>query len=327
MRRVVHLLDDARTGGVSVGLQNLISSEVQLPGQHEVQLVNSLHPWCANNVTAGTIVVHFAISWRKLPFLLLLSLNNPTSTLILQEHHYCAEHLTRRGTPIRRFSRLFRIISRIFDQVLAVSEAQALWLTSLGVKVDLVVAPMADISDLINIPTRPQTKHPVVGVSGRLCKEKGIDLLLELLERPAASSFHFLIAGFGELENAVAQAAERHSNVEFIGRYENPREFLDQCDFVLIPSRQETFGLNCLEAKAAAKPVVVTHCGGLTEQAIACGVVVDQINASALIRGLWDLQTYPVLAELGARGRKQAEKHNALVHSLWCQALSKESAR
>lgn len=327
MRRVVHLLDDARTGGVSVGLQNLISPEVQLPGQHETQMVNSLLPWRANNIIADTIVVHFAISWRKLPFLFLLSLNNPKSTLILQEHHYCAEHLARRGTPVRRFGRLLQIASKIFDQILAVSEAQALWLSSLGAKIDLVVAPMADVADLINIPVRPQTKNPVVGVSGRLCKEKGIDLLLELLEHPSASSFHFLIAGYGELENAIELAAKRHSNVEFIGRYESPREFLDQCDVVLIPSRQETFGLNCLEAKAAAKPVVVTRCGGLTEQAIECGVVVDQINAGALIRGLWDLQTLPALTELGTKGRKQAEKHNALVHSLWCQALNEEPIR
>lgn len=327
MHRVVHLIDDPQVGGVLTGLQKLISAETQLPGQHEMLVVNSASPWLAYNITAETIVVHFAIAWRKIPFLFWLRLNNLTANLVLQEHHYCAEHLTRQGGSHTRFRSLFQIASKLFDKILAVSEAQALWLQGLGAQVDLVVAPMADISDLLSIPIRLPTKRPTVGISGRFCEDKGIDLLLELLERPAAQSFHFLIAGYGELEAEVVLAAQRHSNVEFIGRYNKPLEFLDRCDVVLIPSRQETFGLNCLEAKAAAKPVVVTRCGGLTEQATSCGVVVDQINSAALICGLWDLQKLPLLRELGARGRQEAERHNTLVQSLWCQALNEESAR
>mmetsp|Transcript_13633 Transcript_13633/g.30989 ORF Transcript_13633/g.30989 Transcript_13633/m.30989 type:complete len:1989 (-) Transcript_13633:86-6052(-) len=106
---------------------------------------------------------------------------------------------------------------------------------------------------------------------GRLAVQKGPDLLIEaipdiLRERGDAK---FLIVGDGhmkaQLVSRVNQLGIGHA-VHFAGSVKSGSAHLKAlfktCDAVIVPSRNEPFGIVVLEAWAAGKPVVATTCGG-----------------------------------------------------------------
>ncbi len=113
---------------------------------------------------------------------------------------------------------------------------------------------------------------PTVLYSGRLCVQKGPDLLLEavpglLRHYPNA---RFVFVGDGHLRSGLEQRA-RHLGVTYATRflgYRNGKELINlykACDAVCLPSRNEPFGITVLEGWAAAKPVVASQSGGPNE--------------------------------------------------------------
>lgn len=110
---------------------------------------------------------------------------------------------------------------------------------------------------------------PMVFYSGRLCLQKGPDLLLEAV--PGLLRHHhrakFVFAGDGhlrrDLETRARQLGVAHAT-RFLG-YHNGGALIDlykACDAVCMPSRNEPFGITALEGWAARKPVVASQNGG-----------------------------------------------------------------
>lgn len=109
---------------------------------------------------------------------------------------------------------------------------------------------------------------PTVVFVGRLTAQKGPDLLVAAI--PHILKFHsnakFLISGDGDMRGQIEQTA-RNLGVAHACRFYGvfPRgELIDvykACDCVVVPSRNEPFGIVVLEAWAAGKPVVATHNG------------------------------------------------------------------
>jgi glycosyltransferase involved in cell wall biosynthesis len=107
---------------------------------------------------------------------------------------------------------------------------------------------------------------------GRMTRQKGPDLLIEAI--PAVLKYHpsakFILTGDGDLRGAVehraAQVGVAHA-CRFYGVF--PRqEIIDiykSVDCVVVPSRNEPFGIVVLEAWAAGKPVIGTMNGGPSE--------------------------------------------------------------
>jgi len=113
---------------------------------------------------------------------------------------------------------------------------------------------------------------PTVLFSGRLCVQKGPDLLLEaipgLLRHYGNAKFVFAGDGHmrGDLERRAQQLGVAHAT-RFIG-YHNGSALVDlyrACDAVCLPSRNEPFGISALEGWASGKPVVATQNGGPNE--------------------------------------------------------------
>jgi len=113
---------------------------------------------------------------------------------------------------------------------------------------------------------------PTVLFSGRLCVQKGPDLLLEavpgLLRHYPHAKFVFAGDGHmrGELERRSHQLGVAHAT-RFLG-YHNGSALVDlykACDTVCMPSRNEPFGISALEGWAAGKPVIATRNGGPNE--------------------------------------------------------------
>jgi len=106
---------------------------------------------------------------------------------------------------------------------------------------------------------------------GRLAVQKGPDLLLEAIPMilSARSDAKFVFVGDGhmkvELEARAAKMGISHA-VHFAGSVKSGsmhlKSLLKSCDAVVVPSRNEPFGIVVLEGWAAGKPVVATTCGG-----------------------------------------------------------------
>ncbi len=113
---------------------------------------------------------------------------------------------------------------------------------------------------------------PMVLFSGRLCTQKGPDLLLEavpgLVRHYGNAKFVFAGDGHmkGDLERRARELGVAHAT-RFLG-YRNGDELPDlykACDVVCMPSRNEPFGISALEGWAAGKPVVASQNGGPSE--------------------------------------------------------------
>jgi glycosyltransferase involved in cell wall biosynthesis len=113
---------------------------------------------------------------------------------------------------------------------------------------------------------------PTVLFCGRLCVQKGPDLLLEavpgLLRHYHNAKFVFVGDGHmrDDLERRAAQLGVAHAT-RFLG-YRNGTELPDlyrACEAVCVPSRNEPFGISALEGWAAGKPVIASEHGGPAE--------------------------------------------------------------
>jgi glycosyltransferase involved in cell wall biosynthesis len=155
-------------------------------------------------------------------------------------------------------------------------------------------------------------ESPMIFFIGRLMHQKGPDLLLDgmpnvLSEYPDA---HVLIAGEGMML-AGLQARVRGMPVRFLGLIPDAEyvRLLNAADLVVIPSRNEPFGLVLLEAWSASRAVVATNVGGLSENIdhLVDGVKVA-VSPAAIAQGINRVVGDPQrLRALGAEGRRKIE--------------------
>jgi glycosyltransferase involved in cell wall biosynthesis len=100
--------------------------------------------------------------------------------------------------------------------------------------------------------------------------------------------------------------------VNFVGYIPDSEylRLLNACNLVVIPSRNEPFGLVLLEAWSAKKPVVVSNVGGLGENvdSFMNGIKTDP-DPNSLAWGISTLINDPSQAEvLGIRGRGKVDR-------------------
>lgn len=135
-------------------------------------------------------------------------------------------------------------------------------------------------SSSANMPEDPEVRKrygldplaPVVLFAGRMTCQKGPDLLLgaipEILQRTPAAQFVF--AGEGDLRPRL-EAEARHRGIAHACRFLGHRAASElgnlyrAADLVVVPSRNEPFGIVILEAWNASRPVVATENGGPSE--------------------------------------------------------------
>lgn len=104
----------------------------------------------------------------------------------------------------------------------------------------------------------------------------------------------------GQLEN-LAQQLGLTEQVKFMGCQDRPgvRKLLRQCSFLVLPSRDEPFGIAILEAFASRKPVVASAIGGIPEiiEDGKNGILVEPENPQALCDAMTTVWTDRELAE------------------------------
>ncbi|TAK34798.1 MAG: glycosyltransferase family 1 protein [Chloroflexota bacterium] len=170
-----------------------------------------------------------------------------------------------------------------------------------------------------------QHPRPYILSLGRLCRQKGFDMLLDAFARVAPNhpGIDLLIAGDGEEREALQAQARRlglAGRVSFFGRAtpDEVVQLLNACLFVAVPSRLESFGIVALEALAAGKVVLATLVGGLPEFLTGSSNLLVEPKVNSLADGLRRLLERRT--ELELTGRRNRERATSLT---WARAVEK----
>lgn len=159
--------------------------------------------------------------------------------------------------------------------------------------------------------------RPYIFSYGRFTFKKGFDLLLsafaEITKRD--SNVDLILAGEGEEFDRLATLSRElgiAERVKLFGRASSAQiaELLNGSLFVVVPSRQEPFGLVALEAMAAGKAVVASRAGGLREVLKDAEAILVEPNQSAELATAIEavLQRISNEPALGSRNRREAAR-------------------
>jgi glycosyltransferase involved in cell wall biosynthesis len=169
-----------------------------------------------------------------------------------------------------------------------------------------VMPNMIDIDPHAAPPMHSLHRPQVIGALGRLCRQKGFDVLLQALDmlrrRHPELPWRLRLAGSGEAEaqlHAQVAALGLAERVEFAGWIDDKQAFFDSIDVFALPSRDEPFGIVLLEAFKHGVPVVATRCHGPVDIITDGdnGFLVARDNPEVLAQGLYSLLTDPVRAQ------------------------------
>ncbi|MEU8689629.1 glycosyltransferase [Streptomyces sp. NPDC048665] len=160
---------------------------------------------------------------------------------------------------------------------------------------------------------------PVVVCVGRLCRQKGQDLLLGAWARvlDAVPRARLVLVGDGPDREALRHRA--HPSVHFAGAVGDVVPWYRAADLVVLPSRWEGMALAPLEALGCGRPVVVTDVDGARESlppALAARCLVPPEDPAALAGAIAALLSDPPLrAALGEWGRRHILSTHDVRHT------------
>lgn len=311
--RVLHLVDDTTAGGVMRVLDHLLHAPALAAiARHQLAEVARGRISC-RRMKADVIVSHLAISWRALPMLAALRARHPNTPIIHVEHSYTQAFVAENVRHKRRFATLLRLAYRLFDKVVAVSRAQALWLAASGAVAPSRLALIRSCVDLSAFRAVPAVQRParVIGAIGRLDRQKGFDTLIAAFRRLPQPDLALQIYGEGPEAAPLRRLAGDDRRIRFMGFAADPVAAMAAVDVVAMPSNWEAYGLVAIEALAAGRGLLVNPVDGLTDHLAqgAIGVTDTSVRAwqTALLTQTQNTQT------LGPRATPQAPPARSVV--------------
>jgi glycosyltransferase involved in cell wall biosynthesis len=151
---------------------------------------------------------------------------------------------------------------------------------------------------------------PLVVCVGRLCRQKGQDVLLDAWPEITSRVPDAQLVLVGDGPDAQALHRRAGSGVRLVGRRTDVDGWLAAADVVALPSRWEGMSLGMLEAMARGRSIVATDVPGALEALDdEAGAVVPPEDAPALAEAIAVRLLDPVRAVAeGRRARKRAEQ-------------------
>ncbi|MFP3989196.1 glycosyltransferase [Streptomyces sp. E11-3] len=236
---------------------------------------------------------------------------------VFQPHAWSFEAVG--GTAARLALRWERFAARWAARVICVSAAERDTGRRSGISAQCTVIPNG--VDLARFrPPRPDRVTPDAGplvvCVGRLCQQKGQDVLLAawpavLRELPDAR-----LALVGDGPDAARLRESAPASVRFVGAVDETVDWYHAADLVVLPSRWEGMALAPLEAMACGRPALVTDVDGARESLppeLAPHCLVPPGDSEALARALVGLMRDP--GHRSALG-DQAHRHVRARHDI-----------
>ncbi|HUP64540.1 MAG TPA: glycosyltransferase family 4 protein [Thermoanaerobaculia bacterium] len=156
--------------------------------------------------------------------------------------------------------------------------------------------------------------EPLVGVIGRLDRQKGQAILLEAWRELPRGQGVLLLLGEGTLKESLRRQAEHFgidTEIRFCGLVEDVGSYLEAIDVFVLPSLYEGLPLALLEAMSHGLPVIASDLAGIRE-AVRDGVeglLVEPGDAVSLAAALERTLGDPALRRrLGAAARRRYEE-------------------
>jgi glycosyltransferase involved in cell wall biosynthesis len=220
-----------------------------------------------------------------------------------------------------------RDAARWADRVLCVSAAERASGQEHGVRAHWAVVPNGVDTAHFTPPVRRETVRaalpalagidpatPLVVCVGRLCPQKGQDLLLAAWPEVAARLPHARLVLVGDGPGLERLRLAAPGGVLFAGAAADPLAWHQAADLVVQPSRWEGMALAPLEAMACGRPVVLTDVGGARESlppADADACLVPPGDVPALAAAVLRLLTDPALrTAAGLRALAHVRDHH-----------------
>lgn len=326
MKTVLHLVSDKNIGGVRRGIETMINSDLSNSYRFLTNYESDTLPQHID-----ILIFHDPIGSSSLLRLLKLKLKYPKAKFIIHEHHYSEYYQFFNPFPnSSRFFSIARLCFSLANIVVANSQANANWMfnNKLVSKSKVFVIPSynSSIQDFLALPSTPPPSSLTFGFYGRTSTQKGVDILLEAIKLNNDSNIKFNI----QIMDSSPEAAALRSLIKHEGRVNvfsniNVFDFVSNCDVIIIPSRWEPFGQVCLEAKAAAKPVIVSAVDGLIEQVAdkSCGILVPVNDPKRLSQAIHSVSSMPplFLHRWGLNGRASVCDSLSDFLCLWSNLL------
>ena len=328
MITVTHLLDDTDLGGVTRFLDALETGLGDAVQQSRV--VVSPRATVPPRLMDDIVVVHFTLSWAKLPFLLALRARRGSNPIVLVEHSYSAAFERKFVPRAARFHAMLRLAYRLVDHVVSVSYGQAAWLRRarlLPARKLSVITPFTACEGLEQVPLPARRDSPLrLGAYGRFCAQKDFATLIAAMRHVDPALATLSIRGFGQDLEQLEAEAKSLPHVTVGDRVDDLAAFLGDVDAIAVPSCFEPFGQVGLEARLAGRPIIVSDVDGLPEQVEPdTGLIVPPENPLALaeaICALADARSKGKLTALGQAARNHARGHVGVSVQRWLELLS-----
>ncbi len=311
--KILLLLGDTKIGGIKSSVDSLVSSRLSEQFEFINLTLDAAKP-AIKSLKADVIIVKYSCTWRRLPLLWSLRRLNPSTKIIIQEHHYSPGFEQSQVPSPSRFRLMLKLSYGLVDRVIAVSQAQGEWMHKnrlISPKKLTVIQQCRQLEKFLNVPLKPVQRPLTLAAYGRFYPQKGFDDLLKAMNLLPSELVNLHLGGEGSQEEELKQLAEGLNNTKLFGTVTDVPAFLEQCDAVVIPSRWEPWGIVCIEAKAAGKPVIAADIDGLTEQVkdCDCGILVPPHDFQQLADGIASFcnQSERTLETWGRAGRESVK--------------------
>ncbi len=281
--RIVHLVDDTTAGGVMRVLDHILTApEMAQTADHSLISIDRGR-MSLGGIKADVIVSHLAINWRAMPMLTVLRARHPKTTLIHVEHSYTKAFVAANVTHKLRFATLLRTAYRLFNKVVAVSQAQGQWLVQSGAVRASALNVIPSCVDLSAFRALGPAASPVrvIGAIGRLDRQKGFDTLITAFRRITHPDLVLNIHGEGAESETLRHLAGDDPRIRFMGFSNDPVAAMGAIDLVAMPSNWEAYGLVAIEALAAGRTLLVSGVDGLADHIPQGGRVVTNNSVEA----------------------------------------------
>jgi glycosyltransferase involved in cell wall biosynthesis len=201
---------------------------------------------------------------------------------------------------------------RAIDHLVATTRKQHDYLRGQGIAEHAlsIIPNFSAIAPRLHAPLPEDGTLRAVAI-GRMVHKKGFDVLFDALARAQARGLDLQLALAGDgpesdaLHDQLAALGVRES-VKFLGWQHDVTTCLDAADVFVLPSRDEPFGIVCLEAMARGIPIIATSTDGpasVLDHTTA--ILVPPGDPEALAEGLREIARNRPAATSRARAAQQ----------------------